>query len=95
MWEVSTGHPIVPDPGIVRVDRLLCESIDMLGYAAETSIGEAGVTKMERMTSGVEGPLTVAFSERALGRRVRVRNPGWSISPNRDRTVFGRVHPGA
>ena len=48
VWDVSTGDPIVPAPGMVRIDRLLGESIELLGYAAETSIAEKGVTILER-----------------------------------------------
>lgn len=47
-WDVSTGDPIVPPPRLVRLERLLGEPIEILGYAAETTIAEKGVTILER-----------------------------------------------
>lgn len=47
-WDVSTGDPIVPPPRLVRIDRVLGDPIEVLGYAAETSIAEKGVTILER-----------------------------------------------
>lgn len=47
-WDVSTGDPIVPPPRLVRIDRVLGHPIEVLGYAAETSIAEKGVTILER-----------------------------------------------
>lgn len=47
-WDVSTGDPIVPAPRRVRIDRLLGDPIELLGYAPETTIAEKGVTILER-----------------------------------------------
>lgn len=47
-WDVSTGDPIVPPPRTVRLDRLLGDPIELLGYAPETTIAEKGVTILER-----------------------------------------------
>lgn len=47
-WDVSTGDPIVPAPRRVRIDRVLGDPIDLLGYASETTIAEKGVTILER-----------------------------------------------
>lgn len=47
-WDVTTGDPIVPVPRRVRLDRILGDPIDVLGYAPETSIAEKGVTILER-----------------------------------------------
>jgi len=47
-WDVSTGDPIVPPPRNVTIDRILGEPITLLGYAAETTIAEKGVTILER-----------------------------------------------
>ena len=47
-WDVSTGDPIVPPPRMVRIDRVDGDPIEVLGYAAETSIAEKGVTILER-----------------------------------------------
>lgn len=47
-WDVSTGDPIVPSPRVVRIDRVLGEPIELLGYASETTIAEKGVTILER-----------------------------------------------
>ena len=47
-WDVSTGDPIVPAPRRVTIERLLGEPICLLGYAAETTIAEKGVTILER-----------------------------------------------
>jgi hypothetical protein len=47
-WDVSTGDPIVPAPRRVTIPRLLGEPITLLGYAAETTIAEKGVTILER-----------------------------------------------
>lgn len=48
VWDVSTGDPIVPPPRLVTIDRILGEPITLLGYAAETTIAEKGVTILER-----------------------------------------------
>ena len=48
VWDVSTGDPIVPPPRRVTIDRILGEPITLLGYAAETTIAEKGVTILER-----------------------------------------------
>lgn len=48
VWDVSTGDPIVPAPRIVRIDRVLGDPIELLGYAPETTIAEKGVTILER-----------------------------------------------
>lgn len=47
-WDVSTGDPIVPAPRRVRIDRVLGDPIELLGYAPETTIAEKGVTILER-----------------------------------------------
>ncbi|MEO3856303.1 nucleotidyl transferase AbiEii/AbiGii toxin family protein [Acrocarpospora sp. B8E8] len=47
-WDVSTGDPIVPAPRMIRIDRVLGDPIDLLGYAPETTIAEKGVTILER-----------------------------------------------
>jgi hypothetical protein len=47
-WDVSTGDPIVPKPKMVKVDRLIGDPIELLGYAPETTIAEKGVTILER-----------------------------------------------
>ncbi|MFC4242245.1 nucleotidyl transferase AbiEii/AbiGii toxin family protein [Gryllotalpicola reticulitermitis] len=47
-WDVSTGDPIIPAPRRVRIDRVLGEPIDLVGYAPETTIAEKGVTILER-----------------------------------------------
>ncbi|HEY5846790.1 MAG TPA: nucleotidyl transferase AbiEii/AbiGii toxin family protein [Nakamurella sp.] len=47
-WDVSTGDPIVPAPRTVRLDRVLGDPIELLGYARETTIAEKGVTILER-----------------------------------------------
>ncbi len=47
-WDVSTGDPIVPAPRGVRIDRVIGEPIELLGYAPETTIAEKGVTILER-----------------------------------------------
>ncbi len=47
-WDVSTGDPIVPPPRMVRIERVDGDPIEVLGYAAETSIAEKGVTILER-----------------------------------------------
>lgn len=47
-WDVSTGDPIVPAPRKVRIDRVLGDPIELLGYAPETTIAEKGVTILER-----------------------------------------------
>lgn len=48
VWDVSTGDPIVPPPRLVTIDRILGEPITLLGYAAETTVAEKGVTILER-----------------------------------------------
>lgn len=48
VWDVSTGDPIVPAPRRVRIDRVLGDPIELLGYAPETTIAEKGVTILER-----------------------------------------------
>jgi len=50
-WDVSTGDPIVPAPRLVRIDRVLGEPVELLGYAPETTIAEKGVTILERGTT--------------------------------------------
>ncbi|UYM06327.1 nucleotidyl transferase AbiEii/AbiGii toxin family protein [Solicola gregarius] len=47
-WDVSTGDPIIPPPGRVRVPRILGEDIEILGYTPETAVAEKGVTILER-----------------------------------------------
>jgi hypothetical protein len=47
-WDVSTGDPIIPAPRRVRIDRVLGDPIELLGYAPETTIAEKGVTILER-----------------------------------------------
>ena len=47
-WDVSTGDPIIPEPCIVSIDRVLGEPLQLLGYAAETTIAEKAVTILER-----------------------------------------------
>lgn len=47
-WDVSTGDPIVPAPRTVRIERVLGDPIEILGYAPETTIAEKGVTILER-----------------------------------------------
>lgn len=47
-WDVSTGDPIVPAARRVRIDRVLGDPINLLGYAPETCIAEKGVTILER-----------------------------------------------
>ncbi|WP_208863208.1 nucleotidyl transferase AbiEii/AbiGii toxin family protein [Mycolicibacter icosiumassiliensis] len=48
VWDVSTGDPIVPPPLQVTIDRILGDPITLLGYAAETTVAEKGVTILER-----------------------------------------------
>lgn len=48
VWDVSTGDPIVPPPRQVTIDRILGEPITLLGYAAQTTVAEKGVTILER-----------------------------------------------
>lgn len=48
VWDVSTGDPIVPEPRIVAIERVLGEPIALLGYAPETTLAEKGVTILER-----------------------------------------------
>lgn len=47
-WDVSTGDPIVPAPRKIRIDRVLGDPIELLGYSPETVIAEKGVTILER-----------------------------------------------
>jgi hypothetical protein len=47
-WDVTTGDPIVPAPKLVRIERVLGEPIELLGYAPEATIAEKGVTILER-----------------------------------------------
>lgn len=47
-WDVSTGDPIIPAPMRVRIERVLGDPIELLGYAPETMIAEKGVTILER-----------------------------------------------
>lgn len=47
-WDVSTGDPVIPEPCIVSIDRVLGEPLQLLGYAAETTIAEKAVTILER-----------------------------------------------
>lgn len=47
-WDVSTGDPIVPAPREVRIERILGESIALIGYAPESTVAEKGVTILER-----------------------------------------------
>lgn len=47
-WDVSTGDPIVPAPREVTLDRILGEPISLIGYAAESTVAEKGVTILER-----------------------------------------------
>ena len=47
-WDVSTGDPIVPAPRRVKIERLLGDPIELLGYAPETTLAEKGVTILER-----------------------------------------------
>lgn len=47
-WDVSTGDPIVPEPRLVVIERLLGDPLELLGYAAETTIAEKAVTILER-----------------------------------------------
>ena len=47
-WDVSTGDPVIPEPCIVSIDRVLGEPLQLLGYAAETTIAEKTVTILER-----------------------------------------------
>ena len=47
-WDVSTGDPIIPEPCIVSIDRVLGEPLQLLGYAAETTIAEKAITILER-----------------------------------------------
>lgn len=46
--DVSTGDPIVPEPVVVSIDRILGDPITIRGYAPETVIAEKGVTILER-----------------------------------------------
>ncbi|MFN6547945.1 nucleotidyl transferase AbiEii/AbiGii toxin family protein [Mycolicibacterium nivoides] len=48
LWDVSTGDPVVPAPRPVTIERILGDPITLLGYAAETSMAEKGVTILER-----------------------------------------------
>lgn len=47
-WDVSTGDSIIPAPMRVRIERVLGDPIELLGYAPETMIAEKGVTILER-----------------------------------------------
>ncbi|MCL2544026.1 MAG: nucleotidyl transferase AbiEii/AbiGii toxin family protein [Nocardioidaceae bacterium] len=51
VWDISTGDPIVPTPRKVRVERVIGQPVEMLGYAPETIIAEKGVTILERGTT--------------------------------------------
>jgi len=48
VWDVSTGDPVVPAPREVTLDRLIGEPIRLIGYAAESTVAEKGVTILER-----------------------------------------------
>lgn len=47
-WDVSTGDPIIPAPTRVRIDRVIGEPIELLGYTPVATIAEKGVTILER-----------------------------------------------
>lgn len=46
--DVSTGDPVVPDPRVVSITRVLGDPVSLYGYAPETVIAEKGVTILER-----------------------------------------------
>lgn len=48
VWDVSTGDPIVPAPRWVTIERVLGDPLQLLGYAAETTIAEKAITILER-----------------------------------------------
>lgn len=50
-WDVSTGDPVVPDPRIIQVPRILGDPITVRGYAPETVVAEKGVTILQRGTT--------------------------------------------
>lgn len=47
-WDVSTGDPVIPAPREVTLERLIGEPIKLVGYAAESTVAEKGVTILER-----------------------------------------------
>lgn len=47
-WDVSTGDPVIPAPREVTLERLIGEPIKLIGYAAESTVAEKGVTILER-----------------------------------------------
>ncbi|MCS4275189.1 hypothetical protein M2390_000347 [Mycetocola sp. BIGb0189] len=47
-WDVSTGDPIVPPPRMITLERIFGEPIVMLGFAAESTVAENGITILER-----------------------------------------------
>lgn len=71
-WDISTGDPIVPTPRKVRVERVIGEPIEMLGYAPETIIAEKGVTILERGTTSTRWRDYIDIAE--LPRRHHIDN---------------------
>jgi hypothetical protein len=65
--DISTGDPVVPRPRMVSIPRVLGESIELLGYAPETTVAEKGVTILGCSSA----PPGHAPSCRGLGRRLR------------------------
>lgn len=51
-WDISTGDPIVPQPEVIGIPRVLGGEIEILAYRPETTVAEKGVTILERGTTG-------------------------------------------
>ena len=47
-WDISTGDPMIPDPRLITIKRVIGADIHILGYAPETIVAEKGVTILER-----------------------------------------------
>jgi hypothetical protein len=50
-WDISTGDPVVPQPEVLGIPRVLGGEIRILAYRPETTIAEKGVTILERGTT--------------------------------------------
>jgi Nucleotidyl transferase AbiEii toxin, Type IV TA system len=50
-WDISTGDPIVPQPEVIGIPRVLGGEIEILAYRPETTVAEKGVTILERGTT--------------------------------------------
>jgi hypothetical protein len=56
-WDISTGDPIVPQPEVIGIPRVLGGVIEILAYRPETTVAEKGVTILERGTTSTLGPI--------------------------------------